>query len=142
MAKYHGKDSYFGLEDSAATTLRDVGQYCDSIEEEFSVGMADSTTIGAEAKTFLSGLSESTISLAGKWDDAATTGADLVLSGNVGNEVSVGFEFGPAGNTTGKTKYSGECFVSKYHVSAPLEGVVKFSATLQVTGVVTRGTFP
>lgn len=138
--KYHGKDSYFSLEDSAATTLRAIVDF-DSIEIDYAVGMADSTTIGLEAKTFLSGLSESTISLSGKWDDAATIGADVVLSGNVGNDVSVGFEFGPAGNTTGKVKYSGECFVTKYQVSAPLEGVVKFTASLQVTGAVTRGTF-
>lgn len=141
MPKYHGKDSYFALEDSAATTLRAIGDYCDSIEEDFTVGMADSTTIGQEAKTFLPGLSESTISLSGKWDDTATSGPDVVLSGNVGNDTSVGFEFGPSGNGAGKVKYSGECFVSKYNVSAPLEGVVKWTATLQVTGAVTRGTF-
>lgn len=141
MSKYHGKDASFQMEDSAATTLRDVGAYCDSIEEDFTVGMADSTTIGAEAKTFLSGLSESSIALSGKWDDTATSGADVVLSGNVGNDVSVGFEFGPAGNATGKVKYSGECFVSKYQVSAPLEGVVKFTASLQITGAITRGVF-
>lgn len=141
MAKYAGKDCSFQMEDSAGTTLRDIGVHCDSIEEEFSVAMQDATTIGAEAKVFLSGLSESTITLSGKWDDTATSGPDVVLSGNVGNDSSVGFEFGPAGNGTGKVKYSGECFVSKYSVSAPLEGVVKFSAALQVTGAVTRGTF-
>ncbi len=141
MAKYHGKDCYFGMEDSAATTIRDIGVYCDSIEIDRSTGMADSTTIGLEDKTFLSGLSEATISLSGKYDDTATSGVDVVLSGNVGNDVSVGFEFGPAGNATGKLKLTGECYVSKYQVSAPLEGVVKFSASLQVTGAVTRGTF-
>lgn len=141
MAKYHGKNAHLALEDSGATTLRTISPYCDSIEIDRSTGMADSTTMGLEDKTFVSGLSEATFSLAGKWDDTVTSGPDVVLAGNVGNDVSVGFEFGPAGNATGKVKYSGECFVSKYQVSAPLEGVVKFTATLQVTGPVTRGTF-
>lgn len=141
MSRYHGKDAYLGLEDSGATTLRAIGDYCDSIEIDRNVGMADSTTISQEDKTFLPGLAEATISLSGKWDDTATSGPDVVLAGNVGNDVSVGFEFGPAGNATGKVKYSGECFVSKFQVSAPLEGIVKFTATLQVTGAVSRGTF-
>jgi hypothetical protein len=141
VAKYHGKSSHLAVEDSAGTTLRTISTFCDSIEIDRNVGMGDSTTMGSEAKTYLSGLEDATLSLSGKWDDTATTGPDVVLAGNVGNDASVGFEFGPAGNGTGKVRYSGECYVSKYNVSAPLEGIVKFTATLQVTGAVTRGTF-
>jgi len=141
MAKYHGKDSYFAIEDSGATTLRDVGQYCDSIDFGRETALAKSTTIGLEDETYLSGLSGATISLAGKWDDAATTGPHAVLNSLVGLDLSVGFEFGPAGNGTGKAKLSGECFLESYATSAPLEDVVKFTASLRITGAVTTGTF-
>lgn len=139
--KKHGKDSHFTIEDSGGTTLRNVGDFCDNIELDQDVDMADSTTIGLEAKTFLSGLAGSAITLAGKWDSVVTVGPDVVLSGLLGLETPVGFEYGPEGNVTGAIKYSGECFVEKYKVSSPLEGVVKFSSTIRVTGIVTRATF-
>jgi hypothetical protein len=140
--KKHGKDSYFAIEDSGAAVLRAIGDHCDTITLDRDWDMADSTTIGKEDKEFISGLGGATISLAGKWDSLAVTGPDVVLAGLGGLEVSVGFEYGPEGNTTGSTRYTGECFVSKYQVSSPLEGVVKFSATVQVTGAVTRGVYP
>lgn len=142
MAKGHGKDSYFALEDVVGTTLRAIGNYCDSIEFERSVDMGDATTIGMEAKEFIPGLEGSTITLAGKWDDTATEGPDVVLSGNVGAETSVGWEYGPRGNVAGRVRYAGECFVERYQVSSPLEGVVKFSATLRIHGAPVRNTYP
>lgn len=141
MAKGHGKDAHFAMEDSAGVTLRNIGEFCDSVELDRDVDMADSTTIGLEDKTFISGLAGATISLGGKWDSLITTGPDAVLAPNVGNDISVGFEYGPIGNTLGMVKYSGECYVEKYQVSSPLEGVVKFSATLRVSGPPVRATF-
>lgn len=141
MGKVHGKDSYFAIEDSVATTLRNIGVHCDSIEFPRDVDMAETTTMGGESKTFLPGLDGAEITLGGKWDALATTGPDEVLAGDLAAKAAVGFEYGPEGNASTKVKYSGECYVSKYQVSSPLEGVVKFSATLTVTGGVTRGAF-
>lgn len=141
MPKVHGKDSYFALEDSAATTLRDIGVFCDSIVLDRDVDMADTTTIGQESKTWLPGLDGATISLGGKWDSVATTGPDVVLSGDLATKARVGFSYGPEGNATGKVRYAGECYVNKYQVSSPLEGIVKFSATITVDGAVARDLF-
>lgn len=140
--KVHGKKSYFAIEDSGATTLRNIGVHCDSITLDRDVDMADTSTIGQEAKTFVPGLDGAEISLAGKWDSLATTGPDTVLAGDFAAKVQVGFEYGPEGNAAGAVKYSGESYVSKYQVSTPLEGIVKFSATVKITGAVTRGVFP
>jgi hypothetical protein len=140
--KVHGKKSYFAIEDSVATTLRNIGVHCDSIVLDRDLDMADSTTIGQEAKTFVPGLDGAEISLGGKFDSLAVTGPDVVLAGDFAAKVQVGFEYGPEGNTAGNVKYSGECFVSKYQVSTPLEGVVKFSSTIKITGAVVRGVFP
>ena len=139
--KVHGKDSYFAIEDSAATTLRNIGVHCDAIDLDRDIDMADTTTIGSESKTWLPGLDGAEITLGGKWDSLTVTGPDVVLSGAFAAKVKVGFEYGPEGNATGAIKYSGECYVSKYKVSTPLEGIVKFSATCKIDGAVTRGTF-
>src|SRR3954469_3430965 len=106
--KVHGKKSYFAIEDSAATTLRNIGVHCDAIDLDRDVDMADSTTIGLESKTFIPGLDGAEITLAGKWDSLATTGPDTVLAGDFAAKVQVGFEYGPEGNATGAVKYSGE----------------------------------
>lgn len=140
--KVHGKDSYFAIEDSAAVTLRNIGVHCDSITMDRDLDMADTTTIGLESKTWLPGLDGAEISLGGKFDSVATTGADPVLAGNFAAKVQVGFEYGPEGNAAAAVKYSGECYVMKYQVSSPLEGIVKFSATIKVNGAVARGVFP
>lgn len=142
MGKVHGKDSYFAIEDSVATTLRAIGEHCDTISLDRDIDMAETTTIGSESKTWLPGLDGAEISLGGKWDSLAVTGPDVVLAGDFAAKVRVGFEYGPEGNTAGKVKYSGECYVSKYQVSTPLEGIVKFSATIKIDGAVARGVFP
>lgn len=140
--KVHGKDSYFAIEDSVATTLRNIGVHCDNITLDRDIDMSDTTTIGLESKTWLPGLDGAEFSLAGKFDSLAVTGPDPVLAGDFTAKVQVGFEYGPEGNAAAAVKYSGECFVSKYQVSSPLEGIVKFSATIKVTGAVARGVFP
>jgi hypothetical protein len=142
MAKVHGKDSYFAIEDSGAVTLRAIGDHCDTITLDRDIDMAETTTIGGESKTWLPGLDGAEISLAGKFDSLALTGPDVVLSGDFAAKVRVGFEYGPEGNATGKVRYAGECYVSKYQVSSPLEGIVKFSATIKVDGAVARSTYP
>lgn len=142
MGKTHGKDSYFALEDSAATTLRNIGVHCDLIDIDRDLDMAETTTMGSESKTFLPGLDGATLTLSGKFDSDAITGPDVVLAGNFAAKVKVGFEYGPEGNGAGAVKYSGECYVNKYKVSSPLEGIVKFNATITVDGAVARGVFP
>lgn len=142
MGKVHGKDSYFAIEDSGAAVLRAIGVHCDTITLDRDIDMAETTTIGAESKTWLPGLDGAEISLAGKWDSLAVTGPDVVLAGVFAAKVRVGFEYGPEGNAAGNVKYSGECYVSKYQVSSPLEGIVKFSATVKVDGAVAKGVYP
>lgn len=135
MAKHHGKDSYLSVNAVNLTT------YLDSIEFPRSVETAETTTMGSESKSYISGLSDATISIAGKWDETASTGPDAVLSGLVGSDSSVAFEYGPHGNAASAIKYSGNLFLTSYQVSSPLGDVVAFTAEFQVTGDITRGAF-
>lgn len=140
MAKGHGKDQYLAIEDSASITLRDISPFIDSVDFDRQVDLAESTTVGAEDKVYIPGLSGAGLEIAGKYDDTATVGPTL-LYGDLAAKVLVGFEFGPLGNLPGKPKYSGNGFVERFRVSAPLEGVIKFSATFRVDGPVTSGAF-
>lgn len=140
MAFVHGKGAAFKI-DNAAGTLQTLTAYLTDAGMSNTVDTAESTTMGAEAKTYLSGQSDATISISGLYDSTASTGPDVILNGLVGLETTSSFEYGPEGGTTGKTKYSGECFMTGYSISAPVGDVVAFTADFQVTGAVTKGTF-
>lgn len=140
MAFVHGKGAAFKIDD-AAGTLQTLTAYLDSVELNNVGDVAESTTMGAEAKTYLSGQTDATISISGKYDSTASTGPDVVLNGIVGKETTSSFEYGPEGGTSTKVKYSGECFLTSYVVSAPVADVVTFTADFQVTGAITKGTF-
>jgi hypothetical protein len=141
MAFTHGKGAVFKI-DNAGGTLQILTTYIDSIEFDNSVDTAESTTMGAEAKTYLSGQSDATLSITGKFDGTATTGPHVILSGLVGLETTSSFEIGPEGTTAGKQKILGECFLTDYKASMPVGDVVSFSADFQVTGAVTYTVWP
>lgn len=141
MAFVHGKGAVFKI-DNAAGTIQVLTAYVDSIDFSNSVDIAESTTMGAEAKTYLSGQSDATMSISGKWDSTASTGPDVILQGLVGLETTSTFEYGPEGSAATKVKYSGECFLTSYVVSAPVGDVVSYTADFQCTGAITRGVWP
>lgn len=141
MAFVHGKGSVFKIDNSGGA-LQTLTAYVDSIEMNNTVDTAESTTMGSEVKTYLSGQSDATLSISGKWDSTASTGPDAVLRGLIGLETTSTFEIGPEGSTSGKVKYSGECFLTSYVASMPVADVVTYTADFQVTGAVTFGTWP
>jgi hypothetical protein len=113
----------------------------DSVEFNQENDTHDNTTFGAEGHTFAGGLTNGTISLGGLWDKTASTGSHTVLQSLVGHEIPVGFEYGEEGNTVGMVKLSGECLLESYSQSSPVADLVKFQATLRISGSVTPGTF-
>lgn len=138
----HGKDSYFGVEDSTGTTLRNLTPYLTSIDFNQGNDTHDDTTMGAEGHTYRPGLTDGSINIAGIWDKTATTGADTVLQSLVGVEITVGFEYGPEGNTAAAVKKSGECVLETYNESAPVADLVTWTASFKISGSVTKGVFP
>lgn len=134
MAFIHGKGSAFLLDDSTPT-LQDISNKLTSVDFPRTTDTAETSTLGNESKTYIVGLSDSTITIEGLWD----TTIDAHLDGIRGNIQT--FEYGPEGSTTGDIKYSGECIMTEYNPPASIDSAVTFSASFQVTGDVTRGTF-
>lgn len=142
MAFNHGKNSTFKV-DRSGGTLTDISTYLDNVDFPRTVETAETTTfqVTGSAKTYIVGLVDSTISISGKFDNTATSGPDAVLSGIYGQAATVSFEYGPEGGDTGDVKYSGEAILTEYSTGSPVGDVTTFSASFQVTGVVTKGTF-
>lgn len=131
MAFVHGKSAYFKVNST------DISAYLDEVSLPRAIATAETTTFGKSAKTYITGLTDATISTKGKWD--ATT--DATLAALVGATSLVTWEYGPAGSTTGNIKYSGSAIITSYDVSAPVGDAVSFSMNLQVSDTITRGTF-
>lgn len=141
MAFTHGKGGVFKI-DNAAGTLQTLTAYVDQWSISNSVDMAETTTMGSEVKTYLSGQSDGTISVSGLYDSTASTGPDVVLQGLIGLETTSTFELGPEGSAAGKTRYTGECFLTGYEITAAKGDAVKFTADFQISGAITKNAYP
>ena len=132
----HGKSTAFKVDNSSGT-LTDISNTLTDVTFPQTIETAETTAFGASAKTYIVGLTDSTISVSGTWD--ATV--DAHLAGILGQAASVSFEYGPEGTTSTYIKYSGECYLTSYEKSGSVGDAVKYSAEFQVTGAVTRGTW-
>ena len=135
MAFTHGKDSVFKL-DNASGSLTDISSFVNNVDFPESADVSETTTLGADNKTYIAGLKDATISLSGLWDATA----DAIFGAVVGQSATLSYEYSPEGTASGKIKYTGEAILTSYSISSPVGDAVGYSADLQVSGAVTRGT--
>ena len=135
MAFVHGKDSDFRIDNSSGS-LTDISGYVNNVDFPVTADTSETTVLGADNKTYIAGLKDATISVAGLWD--ATL--DAILGVVVGQSATLSFQFSPEGTASGKIKYTGEVICNNYAVGSPVGDAVGWSADLQVSGAVTRGT--
>ena len=135
MAFVHGKDSVFKL-DNASGSLTDISAFVNNVDFPETADVAETSVLGASNKTYLVGLKDANISLAGFFDATA----DAIFGAVIGQSATLSFEYSPEGTASGKIKYSGECILTNYALSSPVGDVVAYSGDLQVSGAVTRGT--
>ena len=135
MAFVHGKNSVFKL-DNASGSLTDISAFVNNVDFPETADVAESSVLGASNKTYLVGLRDASISISGLFD--ATV--DAILGAVVGQTATLSYEYSPEGTASGKIKYTGECILTNYAMSSPVGDVVAYSADLQVSGAVTRGT--
>lgn len=132
----HGKNAQFELGGTnLSTTLNEI-----SMPRE--IETAETTAFGNQDKTYITGLSDATVSLSGMFD-ATVDGAINTLITNLksGSIASASFRYGPAGSAGGSAKFEGDALITSYELSSPVGDVVTYSLELQVTGGVTAGTY-
>lgn len=128
MAKYPvDGNSYIEVDDSGGTP-RVLTPYVDEIEplgEE--VSFLEVTGLNDTAQRIISGVQVGQEFLVrGVFDDTATSGPDVVLSGIVGQIGTI--SYGPAGNVTGQRKMTGEFLCLEYRVISKVGNQVRFEA--------------
>ena len=132
----HGKSTVFKVDNNAGS-LTDISNTLTDVSFPQSVDTAETSAFGASAKSYIVGLTDSTLSISGNFD--ATV--DAHLAAVLGQAASLSFEYGPEGSTAGFVKYTGEALLTSYEKSGAIGDVVTYSAEFQVTGAITRGAY-
>jgi hypothetical protein len=132
-----GRKLVFKLDNSAGA-LTDITSKLNDFSFPQTVGTEESTTFGDESQEFIATLKGATIDISGDWDSEI----DSHLFGIQGLDATQTFEYYPTGESSGNVKYSGECRITSYEISSPVGGKISFSASLQITGDLTREIVP
>jgi hypothetical protein len=104
-------------------------------------GLSETTAFGDAGTRNIPGLFTGTFSIAGHFDTAASIGVTTVLNGLRTATATSTFEYGPEGSTTGKVKYSGECWLTEFAADSSVTDRVSITATFAIDGTVTVGTY-
>jgi len=141
MAFKPGKGAFLALDNTAGSPV-DVSAYADSFDFPQPVDQVETTTFGATAKAFIPGLTDGgQFSMSGPADvGMGTFLAGMKAAQAAGSSTST-IQFGPGGSVSGQVKVSAECYIAAYNISVGVGGRVEYSASLQVTGSVTNGTW-
>lgn len=103
-----------------------------------SVETAETTAFGDDAKTYITGLKDGTISLSGMFD--GTAGAvDQILSGVIGASTPDVVTVCPDGGVDGRRVYFCTARETSYEVTAPVSDVVTANSEVQSTEGITPG---
>ena len=135
MAASHGKRARFSLDNNSGS-LTDISAYLDMLGLPRTADMAEVTTYGKNAKVYIVGLTDGTISGGGPYDEDL----DDILAPLLGREASLSYQFDPAGTASGRPRYAGECFVNSYDVQAPVGDKGTISFGIQCSDTITRST--
>lgn len=131
MAEVHGSLTGVTLAANVITAFTDK---CDA---KFSADEHDTTCYGAAGHEYTPGLKVTAYSIGGKYINGAT-GTRLYVKALVGTKVA--FKHHPEGVGTGLPEETGTVHVKEYNESHPVADVVRWTAELTVSGVITFGT--
>lgn len=131
MAFKHGKNTKVLVNQYNLSSYFSDGSISGSVET------GETTVYGNSAKTYIVGLTDSTMSLSGFWDGAASA-VDEIISAALQTSAEV-ITFAPEGLTAGSRVNAMTSLLTSYEVSSPVADVVKTSLEGQTTDRIDRG---
>ena len=141
MSFQPGHKGYIGL-DNAGGAVQNVSTYADNFSLPMPTDMLDTTTFGSAVKRFIAGLSDGgQVSVSGPLDVTLHSQIAAMKAAQAAGTAGFSLLWGPGGSVASGVKFTCEVLVASYEVSAGVSGRVEFSASLQVDGAVTAGTW-
>jgi hypothetical protein len=133
MSAQHGSVATFTWNSNALTSYLQ-----DDLSATDEADTPDTTVFGATAETHMVSPIQKgqDIELGGVWDSTV----HAYFAGLRGTSATA--TLCPRGTTSGREKWSGTCDLVKYQVMPPVQGIIKFKATLRSNGAFAWGTNP
>jgi len=132
MAFRHGKSAAVFYNGTNLTSYLNEASVSNSVET------AETTTFGNDAKTYVTGLKDGTISAAGMFDGSASA-VDQTLTNTLGATAADVITYAPDGAVIGRRSYSAAVRETSYEVTSPVGDVVAVSLEVQADGGVNPG---
>lgn len=131
-----GYEGHFAL-DSASQALVNLTGQVKNVSFDKQRDQEDITTLGEAAHRFAKLLHNGSFSVEFVWSPTIATHLDGIDN----DDASKTFAWGPGGNTSGLTRFTGECHLTNYSLSGGATGVVMCTANFQIDGEVTVDTY-
>jgi hypothetical protein len=132
MAFIHGKSS------QVLHGAYNLGAFLNDASASADVEVAETTSFGSSAKTYLVGLRDGTVSASGMFDGASGA-VDEVLSASIGSDTLAPVTIGYNGTTLGNRVTILKAKTTSYEVSTPVGDVVAVSYSAQADGGLDQG---
>jgi len=126
MSFAHGKNTAVFYNGSNLTAYFNEASTSNSVE------VAETTAFGNDAKTYVAGLVDGTISTSGMFD-GSTGAVDSVLSGVIGATAADVVTIAPDGAVAGRRSFSCSARETSYEITSPVGDVVAVSLEVQAT---------
>lgn len=119
-----------------------VSRYADNFSWPQSVDTPDVSAFGTAAKAFTNGLTDGDIvTISGAYDAAMFIQLTQLKAAQSAGSSTTTILWGPGGSVANEAKISAEALVAQVSLSSSVGGRVELSASLQITGAVTNGTW-
>lgn len=129
MAFIHAKDTV------VTVATKDLSQYTDSSELNRTADAHDVTTYGNDAHRKAGGLLDGKFTMAGTYDNTASTGPRAALEPLLGTVVAVVRQ--PEGVGAGKAQDTFNALMTSYVETSPVADMCKWSCEFEIDGDVT-----
>lgn len=110
---------------------QDLSCYLDSCSLDKSTDTIEVTTFCNDAKKYIEGLEDGTISCSGNWSKDWQDKIDAIKA-SIKSEGTATFKYRPV-NKVGLVEFGGECIITSYAINGDVAGKVEASLSLQIS---------
>jgi len=122
---------------TAGGVVTDVSSYADTTGADLSSAQLNVSVFGTQAMAYLNGQTDGKLSIGGPLDVTMHT----LIAGLYSAGSTASWIYGPGGSVASQSRLAGSLNVESYSIKSDASGRVEYSASLQITGAVTAGTF-
>lgn len=127
---------------NAANSLQNLSGFADNFQWPQTVAQLDVSVYGTAAKASIPSLTDGdTITISGPYDVTMHSHLTGLKAAQSAGSAAAGILWGPGGSVASQARVAGSVYVASYQLSTSVAGRAEFSASLQVTGAVSNGTF-